>query len=223
MALNTALDSTPNPSVCYGESSASGAQPSTTTSTDQNTGTVRCDERSEDRTYAGCDSNNDDIGDDVVVRGDNADENQSRTPELVGEVRDAQQSITEQHVPRRISKKTTLSEHPVAVTTQEALDGYREKTMRVAIVENNAGALDSEPDVIIGSDKGENRRCKKKDKDHMKFLCELYETQRACGRYFVRELTSEVNSRRKCVTNNIMAMPERDNSGGSLHVWVGFM
>ena len=67
------------------------------------------------------------------------------------EVRDAQTSVTEQHVPRRISGKETLSEHPVAVTTQEALDGYREKTMRVAIAENStfnrvsvspSGALD---------------------------------------------------------------------------------
>ena len=47
-------------------------------------------------------------------------------------------------------------------------------------------------------------RCKKKDKDHMEFQCELYEAQAACGRYFVHELTSEVNSRMKCVT--IMAM-----------------
>ena len=38
--------------------------------------------------------------------------------------------------PRRISGKTTLSEHPVVVTPHEALDGYREKTMRVASVEN---------------------------------------------------------------------------------------
>ena len=31
-------------------------------------------------------------------------------------------------------------------------------------------------------------------KDHMEFLCELYEAQAARGRYFVHELTSEVNS-----------------------------
>ena len=99
--------------------------------------------------------------------------------------------------------KTTLSEHTVAVTTLEALDGYREKRMRIANVENgtlncvsisSAGALDmthcdfsvrlareekrhtigsSEPDVIIGFDKDQNRGCRKKDKDHMEFLCEL--------------------------------------------------
>ena len=34
----------------------------------------------------------------------------------------------EQHVPRRISVETTPQEHAVAVTTQEALDGYREKS-----------------------------------------------------------------------------------------------
>ena len=29
----------------------------------------------------------------------------------------------------------------------------------------------SEPDVIFGTDKDQNRGCKKKDKDHMEFLC----------------------------------------------------
>ena len=82
-----------------------------------------------------------------------------------------------------------MSEHPVAVTTQEAVDGCREKTMRVANVQNNtldlvsissAGALDmthcdfsvrsvrdvmrritgsSEPDVLIGSVKDQKREC----------------------------------------------------------------
>ena len=37
-------------------------------------------------------------------------------------------------------------------------------------------------------------------------LCELYEAQVARGRYFVHELTSEVNSGMKCVAK-IMAMP----------------
>ena len=45
----------------------------------------------------------------------------------------------------------------------------------------------SEPDVIIGSDKDRNRGCKKKDKDHIEFLCELYEAQAAQGQYFVHE------------------------------------
>ena len=53
----------------------------------------------------------------------------------------------------------------------------------------------SELDVIIGSDWEQNRECRKKDKDHIEFLCELYEARVARGRYFVHELTSEVNSR----------------------------
>ena len=44
------------------------------------------------------------------------------------------------------------------------------------------------------------------DKDHIEFLCELYEAQAAQGRYFVHELTSEVNSRKKCV-GKTMVMP----------------
>ena len=120
--------------------------------------------------------------------------------------------------------------HAVAVTTQAASDGSRENTMRVANIENNslnwvsissAGAVDitncdfsgrrardemihvigsSEPDVIIGSDKDRNRGCKKKDKDHIEFLCELYEAQACartvlCARINVRsELENEVRS-----------------------------
>ena len=93
--------------------------------------------------------------------------------------------------------KTTPREQTVAVTTQEALDGSREKTMRIANVENSAlnclsissaGARDmthcdfgvrpardemrhiigsSEPDDIIGFDRDQNRGCRKKDKDHI--------------------------------------------------------
>ena len=66
--------------------------------------------------------------------------------------------------------------------------------------------VSSKPDVIIGSDRDRNKGCKKKDKDHMDFLFELYEVQEARGRYFVHELTSEVNSRMKCAAK-IMAMP----------------
>ena len=123
----------------------------------------------------------------------------------------------------------------VAVTTQEASDVSREKTMRVANVENktlnwvsisSTGALDmthcdfserpardemrhiigsSELDVIIGSDKDINRGCGKKVKDHIEFLCEQYEAQAAQGRYFVHDLTSEASSRMKCM-GKIMAM-----------------
>ena len=151
------------------------------------------------------------------------------------DVRDEQSTVTGQHVPRRMSGKTTPQGHAVAVTAQEASDGSREKTMRVANIENNslnwvsmssAGALDmtncdfserpardemrhiigsSELDVIVGSDKDRNRGCQKKDKDHLEFLCELYEAQASQGRYFVHELTSEASSRMKCV-EKVMAM-----------------
>ena len=79
----------------------------------------------------------------------------------------------------------------------------------------------SQPDVIIGSDKDQNRGCKKEDNDHIEFLCKLYGAQVSRGRYFVHELTSEVNSRMKCVTK-IMAMPGNKNGRGrSVHVCAG--
>ena len=108
--------------------------------------------------------------------------------------------------------------------------------MRIVNVENNrlnwvsilsAGALDmthcdfsvrsarnemrhivgsSEPDVIIGYDKDRNKGCKQKDMDHKELLGELYDAQVVHGHYFVHVLTSEVNSRMKCVVK-IMAMP----------------
>ena len=53
----------------------------------------------------------------------------------------------------------------------------------------------SELDVIIGSDKDQNIGCKKRDRDHTEFLCEL-----------VHELTSEANSKMRYV-GKIMAMP----------------
>ena len=37
----------------------------------------------------------------------------------------------------------------------------------------------SKPDVTIGSEKDQNRECRKNDKDPMEFLCELYEAQAA--------------------------------------------
>ena len=63
----------------------------------------------------------------------------------------------------------------------------------------------SEPDATTWSDKEQNRRCRKKDKDQMEFLCELDEAQVARGRYLVHELTPEINSRMLCVAK-IMAM-----------------
>ena len=152
---------------------------------------------------------------DTRTHQDQTPEGGSRQRENHVKQRNEQSTATEQHVPRRILGKTTPQGHAVVVTTQEALDGSGEKTMRVANIENNplnwvsissAGALDmtncdfsarpardemrhitgsSEPDVIIGSNKDPNRGCKKKDKDNIEFLCELYEAQAAQGRCFV--------------------------------------
>ena len=104
------------------------------------------------------------------------------------EARDEQSAVTGQHVPTRMSEKTTPQGHAVAVTTQEASDASRDKATRVANIENNslnwvsissAGALgmtncdfserrvrdemrhiigSSEPDVIIGSKEDVRRR-----------------------------------------------------------------
>ena len=46
----------------------------------------------------------------------------------------------------------------------------------------------------------QNRRCRKKDKDHIEFLCELYEEQVARGRCFVHE------PRMRCMAK-VMAAP----------------
>ena len=91
-------------------------------------------------------STNNDAGDDVVTNGTQADEHRAEhlrssvtdsskkitTKCEPREVRDEQTSITEQHVPRRMSVKTTPSEHTVEVTTQEATDGYRGKNENLA-------------------------------------------------------------------------------------------
>ena len=136
------------------------------------------------------------------------------------EARDEQSSAAERHVSRRIFGETTAQERPVAVTTREALDRSRKTTLRITSVENSAlnwvsmslaGALDmthcdcrersardeirhivgnSEADVINGSNKDQNRGCRRKDKDHMEFCCELCEAPLARGRLFVHELTS---------------------------------
>ena len=117
-----------------------------------------------------------------------------------------------------------------------ATDHGEIETMRIANVENNtlkwvsissAGALDmtlcdfsvrsardemrhivgsSELDVVVGSDKEQNTGCKKKDR----------------GRFFVHELTSEVNS----IENEVRGedhghVEDENNSGGSVPVWVG--
>ena len=150
IALDTDQDSPPHTSVSYGGSSASGAQPSVTTSTDQNTdtGDVTRDVRTGPTQELTRTGSIDDIGDDVVMREDDADENRAEHTSSSGsdsrrrnptkrkprEVRGEQTNASEQHVPRRILGKTAPQEHPVAVTTHQALDGYREKTRMIANV-----------------------------------------------------------------------------------------
>ena len=63
----------------------------------------------------------------------------------------------------------------------------------------------SKPHVIVGSQKDQTGDARRRTNITWKFMCELYEAQVASGRYFVHELTSEVNSRMRCVTR-IMAM-----------------
>ena len=244
-------ESTPRPSFSNGGSSASGTRPNTATKTAQDTYTSDLTRGTGPELAQGViqPSSSDDAGDDVAMDGESVDEHSAGHSNTSGsdsrrrittkreprEAMDEQSIATEQHVPRRILSKTTA----VAVTTQEASDGSREKTMRVENIENNslnwvsissAGALDmtncdfterrarddmrhiigsSEPDVIIGSDKDRNSLCKKKDKDHIECLCELYGAQETQGRYFVHELTSEASSRMKCAAK-IMAMPGTD-------------
>ena len=144
-------DSPPHTPVSHRGSSGSGARSSDTASNDPNTdtGDVTGEERTtQDATRT---RSKDHIGGDVAMGGDSADENSAGRPSPSGadsrrrittkgkprEVRDEQSSTMEQHDPRRVLGKTTPQEHAVAVTTQEALDGYREKTVIIASVENN--------------------------------------------------------------------------------------
>ena len=86
IALDTEQDSTPHPSVSYGGSSSSGPQPSTTTSTDQNTCTS--DVTREARTGPTQDvtrtSSDDHMSGDVATRGDSADEHSGGHPSSAG-------------------------------------------------------------------------------------------------------------------------------------------
>ena len=141
--LDTEQDSTPHPSVSYGGSSASGAQPSITTSTDQNTGTsVTREVRAGPAQDVTRTSSDDHIGamsrrgetvqtrtvrDTRARRGQTAEGESHRKGNHVKSATSNQSSTTEQHVPspRRIFEKTALQERAVAVTTQEALDVYR--------------------------------------------------------------------------------------------------
>ena len=69
--------------------------------------------------------------------------------------------------------KTTPSTHAVTVTTQEALDGYREKAMRIASDFSVGSARDvmrhviesSAPDVIVGSVVFSRTKFEGKDKE----------------------------------------------------------
>ena len=80
------------------------------------------------------------------MEGHSADDNSAGHPDASGS--DSRRRITVKREPREVRveqssttehlEKTTPQERAVAVTTQEALDGYREKTVRIANVENNA-------------------------------------------------------------------------------------
>ena len=141
VALDAEQDPTSQPRVSCGRSSASGVRPSAITIADQGTSTS-------DVARAGREEHN---HDDVAMDGDGADDDSARHPNPSGsdsrrittkreprEVRVEQSGTTEQHVWRRLFGKTTHQGPAVAVTMQEALDGSREKTMRIANVDNNA-------------------------------------------------------------------------------------
>ena len=168
VALDTEQQPTPRPSVSHGGSSASRTRHTTTMRTDQSTHTsvatreTRGEQPAQGVTQA---SNGNNTGGDVVMEGNSVGESSFEHPNLSGsdgrrrittkreprEVRNEEPTVIEQHVPRRILGKTTPQEHAVAVTTQEAPNWYREKTMRIENVKNqslnwvsisSAGALD---------------------------------------------------------------------------------
>ena len=120
------------------------------------------------------------MGDDVSTRDDGANENSGGRPSSAGpdkrrittkrgprEFGNEQSSTTERHGPRRMYGRTAPKEREVAVTTQEALQRYPDKAMRIANVENNtfnwvsispAGALDmTHCDFIVRSARDEMR------------------------------------------------------------------
>ena len=137
IALDTEQGLPPHTRLLRG-SPGSGGRSSITTSTDLNTDVTRKVRAgpAQDVTQT---SSEDHICGDVAMRGDGADTRRRiKTKREPREVRGGQSSSAEQHVPRRIFWKTVPQERAVAVTTQEALDGSREKSMRIANVENNA-------------------------------------------------------------------------------------
>lgn len=146
IALDTKQESAPSPSVSHGGSSASGTRPSTAIRTPQDTATSDVTRGTGSDLAQGViqPSSSDDTGDDVAMEGENVDVRSAGYSNLSGadsrrrittkreprEARDEQSTFTGQNVPRRMSGKTTPQRHAVAVTTQEASDGSREKTMR---------------------------------------------------------------------------------------------
>ena len=117
IALDIEQDLPPHTPVSYGGSSGSGARPSDTASNDPNTSTG--DVTGEDRTRLEQAAR----VTLAVVREDSADENRAEHPSSSGsdsrrrittkreprEVGDEKTSTNEQHVPRKISEKTTVS------------------------------------------------------------------------------------------------------------------
>ena len=108
IALDTEQDSTPNPSVSHGGSSAPGTRPSITTSTDQNTGTGDVTREvtagpALDVTRTGSENH---IGGDVAMMGDGAvGDTGARRGQKAGE----ESQRMENHVKSTMRKRTSLS------------------------------------------------------------------------------------------------------------------
>ena len=71
-------------------------------------------------------------------------------------------------------------------------------SMRSARDEMRRVVGSSSPDVIIGSDKDQNRRCRKKDKDHVELLCVL------CTKHRRRAVAASYMSCHQCEPENEM-------------------
>ena len=151
IALDTEQESTPRPSVSHGGSSAFGARPSTATRTAQDADTSDVTRGTGPVLAQGViqPSSSDDTGDDVAMEGENADERSAGDSNPSGpdsrrrittkreppEAMDEQPTVAGQHVPRRMSEKTTPQGHAVAVTTQEASDWSRSREHREQLIE----------------------------------------------------------------------------------------
>ena len=239
VALDTEQEPTPRPPVSHGGSSASGTRHNTTLSTDQSTHTSDATRETRGEPAQGVTqaSNGNNTGCDVVMEGDSVGESSLEHSNPSGTAEGGSRQ-RENHVKFGTSNRLSLSstsrggfwgrtpqEHAVAVTTQEAPDAidmthcdFSAKTARDEMRHIIGG---SEPHVIIVSDNDQNRGCKKRDKDHLELLCELYEAQIARGRYFVHELTSEVNSRMEVRYEDHGHAGNKNDNGGSMHVRSG--